>query len=766
MKKQIAFFLAFLLFALVSPPFASAASPFKDVKLDHWAYTSIEWAYNKKIIKSYKDGTFKPDQNITEAEFIQMLLRFDCSPGKTITADNTSDNYEYLKKKNIPLSGYTDKKMRDKPLTKGEIARITAAFNGVDLTQIYAVQYMYVNDLSNGLTGKKDYKDFGPELNMTRSEAVALIQRLDKKKSCKLVGLEKTATGKDFNKYKLPKNFLEDETIEFPSPEEGNVPQVPTQPSNSREPEINVTKKSLIANGKDSTIIRVSLKDCNGQVIPYEESYAFRVSSQRGGIVDWEYTDWKYTDWKDYNFYPYTTGAINTDGPDLAVEVKAPQVRETVTDTISFQSLETNGRMACYRDPVKVELQYVPQAELQIELVSNSTSTMNGTNVLPADGNTTAQLVARIVRPGGEVISNFNGSVRFRSASGTNLTAQQVYFVNGVASTTLQSIKSNQLVTDDITAEIIQADWRYQAEIASVLDKVFHLEVVYEPVLQKDNSCPTVESELAFIIDSSGSMRVNDRERLRVSKTSDLLSTLGFKFNIASHFNSRGDLLGIGTADEVKLNLYKVGQSGGTNIAQGMKEAFDEFKGNGRKIAVLITDGKSNEQQVSRMLEEAKKQKVTIFTIGLGSQGSKSINESLLRQLAVETGGQYFKVEKNTNIAGAYQIILQHINCGVPVMSCISPDLLFSNPIVEMKNSNVYMNTYVSNACGQVDKVVVRFNSMDGDIDYELIDRGQNYYALKKGMYEISYYMLHKEAVFLAYDSSGNIMSQKRVLIK
>ena len=68
-----------LLLAAV-PSFASAASPFKDVKTDHPAYSSIEWAYKEGLIKGYPDGTFKPDGTLTEAQFVALLIRFDCSP--------------------------------------------------------------------------------------------------------------------------------------------------------------------------------------------------------------------------------------------------------------------------------------------------------------------------------------------------------------------------------------------------------------------------------------------------------------------------------------------------------------------------------------------------------------------------------------------------------------------------------------------------------------------------------------------------------------
>lgn len=40
---------------------------------DHWAKSSILNLMDKDVIKGYEDGTFKPDQNITRAEFAQII---------------------------------------------------------------------------------------------------------------------------------------------------------------------------------------------------------------------------------------------------------------------------------------------------------------------------------------------------------------------------------------------------------------------------------------------------------------------------------------------------------------------------------------------------------------------------------------------------------------------------------------------------------------------------------------------------------------------
>ena len=450
---------------LITPTSPSASSHFSDVKMDHWAYASIKWGSAEGIIKGYPDGSFKPDNPVTEAQFVMMLSRLDGSVKSTFTAipseHYTSAIYRYFEGRNISLKGYSDHSLRDKPITRGKVAQVIAAFNGFDLSPHHAVQYMYMEDLSSGLTGKKDYQDYGSHLTMTRAQAVTFFQRLSAKGSSQLIGLKQKATGKDDKQYPLPFNFLGDGTITFPSPEKEPQSPAGSQSSNEFVREIDIEKETLIANGVDSTFVTLTLNDCYGNAIPYEESLNFRVASREGAIFNQEqyredYFDFEYhEDYKDYFdleesiFAVASTQTVYTDGPDITVKVTAPPSSKAVTDKISFQINETSRKMACYREPITVNLDYEPKAELRLEVA-------NSTNLLSANRNREAVITATIVLPGGEVISDYNGRVRFSSAEGAYLSDQEADFYNGVARTDIQSIKSNRLIMDSITAEIIE----------------------------------------------------------------------------------------------------------------------------------------------------------------------------------------------------------------------------------------------------------------------------------------------------------------------
>lgn len=55
--------------------YAKGPTAFSDVSADHWASGYINVASSQGIIKGYPDGTFKPDANVTYAEALAMVLR-------------------------------------------------------------------------------------------------------------------------------------------------------------------------------------------------------------------------------------------------------------------------------------------------------------------------------------------------------------------------------------------------------------------------------------------------------------------------------------------------------------------------------------------------------------------------------------------------------------------------------------------------------------------------------------------------------------------
>lgn len=84
----------------------------------------------------------------------------------------------------------------------------------------------------------------------------------------------------------------------------------------------------------------------------------------------------------------------------------------------------------------------------------------------------------------------------------------------------------------------------------------------------------------------------------------------------------------------------------GTSISTAIKEAIKSYKGgqNKYKILVIITDGEDHEGDPIRAAEEAKKEGIVIFCIGIGTKEGEII------PIIDETGNKIFLKDKEGNV--------------------------------------------------------------------------------------------------------------------
>lgn len=161
---------------------ASAAVTFKDID-NHWAKTTIEWGVEKGIVKGYANGTFMPNQNVTEAEFIRMLVVG--VTGKdledTYLTDRWSDKYyNLLHFKNYPLMGYADLNLRNSYITRTQVAEIIASADGVNYTGDQAIQYVMGKKYALGrIKGEQSIKSYMGHITITRAEVLQVIKNLN-----------------------------------------------------------------------------------------------------------------------------------------------------------------------------------------------------------------------------------------------------------------------------------------------------------------------------------------------------------------------------------------------------------------------------------------------------------------------------------------------------------------------------------------------------------------------------------------------------------
>ncbi|WP_264930391.1 YDG domain-containing protein [Paenibacillus sp. LS1] len=183
-----------MLFSSFNVVFGAAESSVSDIE-GNWAESQITKWIDKGFIHGYEDGSFKPNNTITRAEFFSLVNR---SYGFTETAsvsfkDVTSSNWAYAEVSKAVKAGYI-KGYRDgtiganKPISRQEVAVIindlldlsNEASTGEHFTDSSAIASWAKNSVdatvAKGILQGYD-NNFNPNKPITRAEAVVALDR-------------------------------------------------------------------------------------------------------------------------------------------------------------------------------------------------------------------------------------------------------------------------------------------------------------------------------------------------------------------------------------------------------------------------------------------------------------------------------------------------------------------------------------------------------------------------------------------------------------
>ena len=178
----------------------------------------------------------------------------------------------------------------------------------------------------------------------------------------------------------------------------------------------------------------------------------------------------------------------------------------------------------------------------------------------------------------------------------------------------------------------------------------------------------------ALVIDNSGSMSSNDPNRRRLDASSsyiatalsgDLVGAVGFEdsaYEIAPMTK-----LPAGRHSLVAALNAKVFAGGGTNIGAGLSSActmLNDAALPGKRAAILLTDGQGGYTNQSTCFAQ---HGWKVFTIGLGA----GVNDTLLRQIAADTGGTYQPVPDAGDLQCRFQAVRAQI-AGASPTPCTS----------------------------------------------------------------------------------------------
>lgn len=163
---------------------------------DHWAKDVITQWIEKSLAKGYTDGTFRPKNHISRAEFMNLVNNaFGYTEEKEINYSDVLESKWYINtiKRAAAagyISGYTDGTMKpDNPITREEVAAIIARIMKLELNEKgtegfkdkdkikWSKGYVGAVATAKYMVGTPD-GNFNPLNNITRGEAVYALNNI------------------------------------------------------------------------------------------------------------------------------------------------------------------------------------------------------------------------------------------------------------------------------------------------------------------------------------------------------------------------------------------------------------------------------------------------------------------------------------------------------------------------------------------------------------------------------------------------------------
>ncbi len=168
----------------------------------------------------------------------------------------------------------------------------------------------------------------------------------------------------------------------------------------------------------------------------------------------------------------------------------------------------------------------------------------------------------------------------------------------------------------------------------------------------------TVYLDVAFVLDSSGSMSWNDPQGFRRAAAKNFVDAmLDQDQGTVVDFDDGARLLQSLTSSKpaLKAAIDRIDSIGGTNIGAGVRLGLQELARtpdpDRAQIMILLTDGVGSYDPL--LTVQAGNAGVTVYTIGLGTD----IDEPLLRSIAQQTGGSYQQVDDASDLPEVFREI-------------------------------------------------------------------------------------------------------------
>jgi hypothetical protein len=198
MKKTMSISLMIMvILGAMSTPFGQSAdaanvSNYVDFNSKKWWSEYVKWGLDEGVINGYQEKDksgkliweIKPNNPVTEAEFITMILRRMAEEDLESADSNNwwaSASYDVAISYNLPTRSMKLSPTDDanSPITRGRTAKIVVKIaTGELMTDREAINWLYSIGFEGTSKTERTYESYKPNDPLTRAEAITFIKRL------------------------------------------------------------------------------------------------------------------------------------------------------------------------------------------------------------------------------------------------------------------------------------------------------------------------------------------------------------------------------------------------------------------------------------------------------------------------------------------------------------------------------------------------------------------------------------------------------------
>lgn len=308
-----------------------------------------------------------------------------------------------------------------------------------------------------------------------------------------------------------------------------------------------------------------------------------------------------------------------------------------------------------------------------------------------------------------------------------------------------------ELPDQQVTGNVVSAETahfsRYILLNKTVYDQVWQYKFLYD-----EGQEHYAGMDIAFVIDSSGSMSSNDRNNVRISVTRQFVDLLTDSDRGAVvDFDDYATVLSGFTSDKAVLSQAagRIDAYGGTTLSSGIASALNLFTAGGRanvlKYIIMLTDGEGSYD--TALTKRAADQGIVIYTVGLGS----SISTSVLTSMAQGTGGSYYHASNASQLYGIFDTIAETSD----LYKDTDKDGISDYHEKEMQAGRLRVGT---------GGAAIRLNYLDADSDNDGLKDGQEIRIVKAGDKVYAYLYSNPNLIDTDGDGLSDAVDSRRLI--